>query len=226
MTTTVELNSFRTTRLYTIGEAARFAKVTPETVRRWLFGTVDQAPVLNYGPDREKYVVSFLELVELVIARRFRRRNVRIERIREGHDYARTELGIPYPFAWQNLAVQGGRILREFQEKNPGSPLVELNEGQQATLPGMVLVEFEALEWADDEFAERWFPCGKQVPIVIDPQVGAGAPTVVGRRLTVQSIYKRRKAGYSMTRIAKDTGMRVDDVDQILLYANDVRMAA
>ena len=128
------INTYRTTRLYTVGEAARFAHVTPRTVRRWLSGTGTQEPVLDYGATAERFIVSFLELVELVIAQRFRRRRVSLDRIREGHHYARNVLGVQFPFAWQNLAVQGGRILREFQEKVPGAPLVELNKAQQATL--------------------------------------------------------------------------------------------
>ena len=220
------INSHRTTHLYTVGEAARLARISTSTLRRWLFGTADRPPVLDYGTERDKLVVSFLELIEMMIARGFRRSNVKIDRIREGHDYARRVLEVQYPFAWQKLAVQGGRILREFQEKTPGAPLVELNEGQQATLPGMVVASYQLLEFAPDEFAARWYPFGKEAPIIIDPQVNAGAPTVIKRRLTVQAIYKRRKAGFSISRIAEDTALSKDEVDQILLYADKIRMAA
>ena len=87
----------------------------------------------------------------------------------------------------------------------------------------MVVASYQLLEFAPDEFAARWYPFGKEAPIIIDPQVNAGAPTVIKRRLTVQAIYKRRKAGFSISRIAEDTALSKDEVDQILLYADKIQ---
>lgn len=223
-----QINNHRTVRLYTIGEAARLAGVSAPTVNRWIHGSQDQAPVLDFDKTRphDAMAVSFLELLEIVVAQKFRKRNVTIDRIRQAHAYARQELSVPYPFAWLRLETLGGRILRDFEEANPGAHLVEVNPGQQAALPGLVKTTLQAFDFANDQFAERWHPFGRENPIVIDPTVSAGAPTVIDRRITVETVYKRWKAGWQWDRIADELELTLANVEAVLRYADKVRMAA
>jgi uncharacterized protein (DUF433 family) len=162
--------------------------------------------------------ISFLQLAEIVVVSRFRHRNVRLERLRRAHRYASDELNIEYPFAWLKLQTDGAHVLSVFQELEPGERLISLDQYGQFTLPGDVVKTLELFDY-EEEFAARWFPIGRDVPIVIDPRFGAGRPTIPDRRLTVETIYKRWKAGQNMKFIADDFKLPFYKVEATLRYA-------
>lgn len=226
----VSLDGYRTAHLYTVSETARFAQTSTRTVRRWLFDYDGAPPVLDYeslrGDQSGRAVVSFLQLLELKIALGFRRtRHVRLERVRRGHSYLKERFGLEYPFASMPLATLGGRILAEFETAEPGPHLLEAG-GVQSAMPGIVTATLQAFDFADDDLAERWHPVGRTVPIVLDPYVNAGVPTVEDRRLAIQTIYKRHRAGQPEDFIARDLDIEVPKLRLILTYAQGVRLAA
>ena len=85
-------------------------------------------------------MLSFLELVELVIVGRFRRppRPISLDRIRAAHKFARQTWHVAYPFASLNLLEFGGHLLHQFDEQYPGQPsqMMALDMGGQPTFPG------------------------------------------------------------------------------------------
>lgn len=217
-------NGWRTSPLYTIAEAAHLARISPITVRRWLYGyqtkNRDVLPML--GEQDKKPLVSFLELVEIVVASKFRRDNTRPERIRLAHDFAQKEWGIEFPFASLRLEPLGGHILHRFDQETPGKSLATLDTRlQQWTLPGLVVETIRNFDYELDLVA-RWFPIGKDIPIVVDPRISAGLPTIKNRRVTVETIRKRFKARYSIPFISSDLKLRREEVEDALRYAAEV----
>ena len=221
-------NGWRTNPLYTIGEAAHFAQVHPITVRRWLYGekipSREIRPVFE-GPSRstERPIeVSFLQLAEIVIVSQFRRRHIPLQRIRKAHQYARNTWTLDYPFARLSLETDGVRVLMRFQEAEPGASLLVLAaESGQWTLPEYVSQAIQTFDFKDD-LASRWFPVGKTMPIVLDPQFSAGVPTIPDRRLTIHALYKRWKSGQTMDFIADDYQLKREVVEEALRYAEKV----
>ena len=53
-------------------------------------------------------------------------------------------------------------------------------------------------------WAGRWFPLGKEKPIVIDPKISAGRPVIRGRGVPVDVVWSQKKAGVDVDFIAKD----------------------
>ena len=47
----------------------------------------------------------------------------------------------------------------------------------------------------EHELASKWWPVGRDVPIVVDPQFSSGVPTIAGRGVTVGTIHKRFTEG-------------------------------
>jgi len=165
--------------------------------------------------------VSFLQLAEIVIVSRFRSGKVTLRRIRNAHQYARDTWYLDYPFARLSLQTDGVRVLSEFEREEPGVTLLALDESGQLTLPGYVAVAIETFDFEQD-LAARWFPLGKTVPIVIDPQYCAGVPTIPKRRLTIHAIRKRWTAGYSIDFIADDLVLDAELVEDALRYSQKV----
>jgi uncharacterized protein (DUF433 family) len=117
-----------------------------------------------------------------------------------------------------HLKTDGVHVLHEFQESEPGTSLLVLDQSGQLTLPGYVIEVIESFDFEKD-LAARWFPLGKEVPIVIDPRYGAGRPTIPNRRLTIETIRKRWLAGQSFQFIAEDFDLEPVVVEDALRYA-------
>jgi uncharacterized protein (DUF433 family) len=225
----VVIDSVRSGKAYTVAQAARLADTSPATVRRWLRGY--HAPHHHMDPvfgakDTDASRLSFLELIELIVASTFRRSTgkhpgISLEKIRRAHSYAREEWGLPYPFASLNLLHDGAHILREFDAKETGGPtLLALDEGGQWALPGAVIDQFDNhLEFShkpNDPFAIRWRPYGIGFPVVVDPHVAGGQPTVAGRAVTVETLRSRRDGGESIQSLAEDYELPVRTVEDVL----------
>jgi len=221
-----ELNGWRTSPTYTVAQAAKLASTSSATVRRWLYGYESERARMRpvFGTKKKtkeaSVEISFLQLAEIVVVSRFRHRHVKLERLRRAHRYARDSLHIDYPFAWLKLKTDGAHVLSVFQEQEPGERLVSLDQYGQFTLPGDVVKTLELFDY-EEEFAARWFPIGRHVPIVIDPRYGAGKPTIPERRLTVETIYKRWRAGQTIKFIASDFKLLPSLVETTLQYVEN-----
>ncbi len=226
-------DAFRIGKAYTVWQAARLAGVTTQTAKHWLlgyegtYGRVD--PVFGDraappSPTEPVLMLSFLELVELVIVGRFRKRAkpIRLERIRAAHKFAREEWKMPYPFASISLREFGGHLLLEFDREYPGYPYeaMALDMQGQPTLPGLVKTEVEQNLIYPDMFAGRWYPRGRSIPIVVDPLVAAGRPAIENTGITVATIRARWNGGESMRSLAEDYGVKLDTIDQVLHVAD------
>ncbi len=223
------LDPFRTGKTYSIGQAAPLARTTPATVRRWLVG--DDAPVHQMAPvfgersatDRDGPLeVSFLELVEIVVASRLRhgsgsRRPVKLEYVRAAHQFAREQFGLPYPFASLKLREFGGHVLHEFDVRHPGSAALALDLHGHWVLPGAVQATVEQFDFLDD-FVVRWFPFGRNAHIAIDPRIGGGRPTVAGTGVTIETLRSRWEAGETMSELADDLELDVAEIETALRY--------
>lgn len=212
----VPKEGWRTKPVYTIAQAAKLAGTTPSTVRRWLFGYHQpghrMAPVL--GPDRQEALLSFLDLIEVIVVAAFRQRDIPLDRLRRAHKFAADVLGLQYPFATLRFKTDGAHVLHQFDAENPDGPLLALDRGQWV-LPGTVVESIEKFDYTRTWVA-RWFPEGKAVPIVVDPRISAGKPTVVHRGVTVETLYRRWKAGQSVEFIAADFQLPRDTIAQVL----------
>lgn len=221
---------FRIGKAYTIAQAARLARVSQNTVRNWLYGSqtrdYEMEPVFGVKEKKEGEVarVSFLELIEITVAARWRSHGIKLPRVREAHDEARTRYqDIPYPFAHLDLHTVGGHVievLREFDAKWNGSPsqrFLVLTSPEQFVLPGIVESELALVDYNDvDRFAEAWHPYGRDIPIVVDPRYAAGRPIVLGSNVSVEIIRKRWRHGERPAYIAQDFQISRADVEAIL----------
>jgi uncharacterized protein (DUF433 family) len=216
---------FRTAKAYTVSDAAKLAKTTAATVRRWLLGY--DAPGHHMEPvfglreiaSGEALRVSFLELIEIVVCVRFRNdEEVRLGRIRAAHQFARKVMLVPFPFASMEFTVMGGHIIHQFEESEPGAGHMAFDLHGQWVLPGVVREVLETIDFAEDHLAARWFPYGKTANIVVDPHLAAGRPVIRGTRIPTVIVRERFKAGESIQFLAADYGIKPPIVEEILRF--------
>lgn len=216
-------NGWRTQPMYSFSEAAHLAHVSVSTVRNWLLGYFTERgevkPLFNGNFEEEK-ACSFLQLIEIVVAAKFRKaEHVKLSRVRDAYDNAKKFFRFEYPFASVELKGIGGHIVHVIRV--PGISLQSLDVLEQFTLPGLVQETIEQIEYEGD-LANRWYPIGKDIPIVVDPQISAGLPVIDGRGITVEAIYKRFKANQEIAYIEKDYKLEHGIVEKAIRFREQV----
>ena len=191
------------------------ARESPTAVRNWLYGSEKSDALF---PPSHTPMVSFLQLIEIVVAARFRKsERVSQARLRNAHINACEELNLQFPFAYEQLEVVGGHIVRILHTESTETSYQAMDEPSQWTLPGLVAGVKRQIRY-EHELAAQWYPAGTDVPIVIDPRITSGLPTISGRGVTVQIIRKRFLAGQDMDFIARDFDIDKDVVEDAVRY--------
>ena len=168
---------------YAVAEAGRLAGLTAGRVRRWLRGyeysygdsVRGQPPVLR-GRGTESSYASFLDLVDLLFVKRFLDHGVSLQKLRRALDEARQILGTKH-FARQTFFTDGRSVL-------------ELMSGGQWVIAPVIRELARQIEFESPEgLASRWYPLGRNRPVVLDPRVSFGAPSIAGRGVKTINIH-------------------------------------
>lgn len=201
---------------YQVKEAARYATITTQTVRNWQARDTMQRTAL---PHRDKWAsLSYLQLVELAFVSVLRKMGVSLVAIKNHRDYIGKQLQTEYPFAHHRFKTDGKNIivaLSEFDTTASSRKWVFTNRGGQLTWGELIDKKFQEFDYKK-ELAVRWHVAGPKSPIVIDPQIAFGAPTIRG--VPTWAIGGRCKAGESIEDIADDFRIKENEVKQALQF--------
>ena len=196
---------------YQVGEAARYTHVHPNTVSAW--HKIEQR-LLSARQKRAQ--LSYLQLIELAVVAGFRKAKFRVPEIRAAREFIQKNLDSRHPFAEYKFRHYGKSLFTNFKEGGAHRLFKANQEGQLAweDFIGPVLKEFDYED--DGGIAVRWHVGGAGSPIIIDPRISFGAPSVSG---TPTWILKGRfDAGESDSEIAEDFRLKVSDVRAALKF--------
>jgi uncharacterized protein (DUF433 family) len=197
---------------YQIGEAASYAKISAQTVVAW--HKFERALLSQ----REKRAaLSYMQLIEVAVVAAFRKSKVPLKRIQAARDYAKRVLRSEYPFAEyrfkeeaKHLWLDSGQI----PDLHEGTVIQADQEGQLAWEE--VIGRLQEFEYEHEGIVLKWHVAGLSSPIIIDPRISFGAPTVKGTPTWV--IKGRWDAGESDSDIADDFGIQRDEVREALKF--------
>ena len=165
-------------------------------------------------------VVTWGEFVELGYLREYRRQGVPLQRLRPVIDELRDRLGTPYPLATAQPYVLGRELVLDVQERNdlPSPIAIVIRSGQQVLLTEgakrfVRKVEFSAAGMGE---VQRLRPAGPVSPVVIDPLVGFGRPTV--DNVATERLWELFDAGEAVEEIAEGYELPVDRVRSAITY--------
>jgi len=161
--------------LYTIAEAAMYARVPPRTLARWLFGGTDRKPAIDPQFGRDERVVSFLDLVQSRAIREISfQYHVPLAKFQQAIKVAKRKYGLDYPFARKHCTYYHLAI-KELVIQPPGSDdFVEVSGTHQ----GQLLFQFtelylQSLDFDADGLANNWRVYND---LVINPALRFGEP--------------------------------------------------
>jgi uncharacterized protein (DUF433 family) len=134
--------------------------------------------------------------------------------IRECFDRAVEEVQDPRPFSTQKFRTDGKTIFLEITSGLKDPQLLDLRR-RQGVFRSIVEPTLRDLEFDANALA-RWYPLGKERPIVIDPRFSFGRPTSAG--VPTQVLAAALKAEGSIEKVAKAYEMPTANVRDALAF--------
>ncbi len=210
--------------IYSLPEAARLLRVTPSRLSNWANGYTykrkedlgTKPPVLLTNREHTR-VINFREMFELMAVREFRKFDVKLETIREVAKRLAAELNTPYPFASQELFVNGKKIVREH-----GTGFIQVDTGQivMERIHGLVKeLEFEA------NLVAAWKPRHGRNDVLVTPAIQFGDPIVAGTRIPTRSIFRLFVAEQDLDIVADQFDITVEQVKHVLQFEQSLAEA-
>ena len=205
---------------YSYAEAERLAGVSRGTAKRWLRGYRYRGPdgeprfrapaIPGQRQDDADGHVSFADLVEIAAVHHFRRRRWSLGTIRMIVEECQAMSGVERPL-----------ITRRFKLEAPAVFLHEIGDFAHLSGPqrkqawDTIRAFLDTLDYEGD-FVSTWWPCGKNVPVAVDPDYGFGLPVVAcsGLRtgLRTEIVLEQFRAGETAAAIAADYRLPVQSI--------------
>ena len=217
--------------VYGTAEAAGLLGLRTDRTRAWLDGYERQGvvypPVIRVDRTGDD-IVTWGEFVELGYLREYRRKGVPLQRLRPVIDELRREFDTPYPLATAKPYVYGKELVLEVQEKNdiPRSIAIVIATGQTIALVEEADRFFKKVEFDPGTQGDvrRLHPAGRASPVVIDPLVRFGQPSVQG--VATGRLWELFDAGESIDDIADGYEMAPALVGAAVAYEEQQRSLA
>lgn len=170
----------------------------PRTITDWFEGyTATKKGIRVHYPGwmhkPEGGLLSFTDLIELWFVKQFRDHGVPLHKIRSTYAHQAKELDCPHPFLRKNHWIVVGKAITTVDVANDVEAIIEPTSAQ-LYLDQIVIDVGNKIEFDDQDFARCWFPLGKDRPIIVDPAMRHGEPTIKGHRLGTKDVFRLWKA--------------------------------
>ncbi|TWH35447.1 hypothetical protein L611_001300000760 [Aminobacter sp. J15] len=171
--------------LYTPAEASRLLHIPASRIFRWLRG--HEAAGKQYEPlwdpevtlDDGRLVLGFRDLMEARVADAFIRQGVSAIRVRAAIKLAREIIKQSHPLSTNRFLTEGREIflhvIEEDDDGNQTERLLNLFK-RQYEFKGVLEPILKTVDFGADGLPKMWWPAGRQVNIVVDPERSFGAP--------------------------------------------------
>jgi uncharacterized protein (DUF433 family) len=223
--TTEDLTAKLALGAYAPPEAARIAHLKTRRVRRWLAGyrftsphgvERHSRPVFPREHEGSSLALTFMDLVEVLYVAAFVEAGVSMPVIRLVHAEAEREFGVRHPFAIKRFETDGKSLFHRFV----AGDVERLLDRDRAQFVDRVVFDplMRQLDYdAFTEQASRYWPLGREVPVLIDPTRSFGE-AIVTSGVPTRVIFAAHESGDSKLRIARWYAITAEEVDAAIDY--------
>jgi uncharacterized protein (DUF433 family) len=200
---------------YQVQEAARYAHVTPQTVRNWQKGATSPA----LAPRELRKALTYMQLIEVAVVAALQQEGVRLRQIRDTREWLQQRFSSEFPFAEYRFKTDGKGLFMDYaqiagQRQGKGKLIRPDMQGQLAWTA--VIGRLKEFDYEKQHRVIRWRVGGPKSRIIIDPRVSFGAPMIKGA--ATWAIKGRWEAGETPEEIADDFSLRKEDVIDALTF--------
>ncbi len=225
------------TPLFTPADAERIVGAPASTTRRWLEGYAfehkgerrTKGPRLGPSATRIDGVLlmSFLDLVEVHMARIMRRQGVSWPNIDRAAAFFRDAWHNPHPFALQRFRSDSRSVFVELGRGIGDNSLLQLGANQFVFDALIVQSLFDVLDFRKDGVPWRLWPRGQDAQVVVDPARSFGQPILDAQGIPVRLIAAAYAANDNrIDRVARWFELPVEAVEAAMRYEVGARLAA
>ena len=221
--------------IYPAGEAARLAQLEPQRLRRWVAGYTfrgrtgerrSSIPVFSNQArrDNEHLVLSFLDLIEACFVKVFLDHGVSLHTVRLVAEEAEAMFKTTHPFCVKKFETDGETILARLRDERAGGGerLLDLKR-KHFVFPAVFNPLLKTLDYATGGDAIRWWPRGKETPIVLDPTRAFGAAIVERSCVPTRALFDAHLAGESAESIAKWFRVDMNEARAAIAFEKSLR---
>ncbi|HEX4793258.1 MAG TPA: hypothetical protein VH370_05675 [Humisphaera sp.] len=210
--------------MYTPAEAAMYARITPQTMSRWVHGDKRfEAAIRAQVPEADEKTITFLDFVQTLAVRAIReQKTVPLQKIRQAIDFC-AERGIQYPFARSHRTYWwDGSIHLDVE----GYGLLQVSGKQRGQLAMKPIVEMYLAEltFNSDGLAREYMAYeARQVKIVMRPEYRFGEPFVESCGHTAWTLWQACLSEGSAKAAAGAYGVTEDEAFVAFKYIDSIR---
>jgi len=208
--------------IYTVAEAALYARISSAMMSRWLFGTEKGRSVIDPQFGKQEKVVSFLDLIQTLAIREIRlQRHVPLPKFRQAIKTAKDKLGITHPFAREHCTYLWGEelVIRPREEDDEFVEASGKNKGQR--LFPFVEMYLENLTFDKEGLANQYkIFTSDEVAIRMDPHVRFGEP-LLPSGYTAMTIWEAIIAEGGIEQAAKVYDIPISEAEASYKFVNE-----
>jgi len=198
--------------IYTLTSAAKLLGIEQSRIRRWIKGYTysknlecySRKPLVEtefeYEPN--DLIISFLDLTELLFIKSFIQHGISVQKIRKAAMAASNLLNTSHPFAIKKMFTDGKSIFAKIAQEDNDYSLLDLLAKQYQIREIIEPTLYERIDFDRYNFAEKWWPLGKNKDIVLDPSRNMGQPILNKFNIRTNLIYELHNTNHSIEEIS------------------------
>ena len=205
--------------LYTLPEAAMFARVSTQLLSRWMFGARRGKAVFapQIGEFVGERVASFLDFVQALALRSIRNtRKIPLQTVRKAVKFAEREYGVQYPLARKHTVFVFGRdtlVINLGDQKSKKYVQLTGRHKRNIMMEQVIELYLEELSFDAEGLATRYCAYSwKDYEITMDPHVRFGEPLVSSCGYSAQALFDAYVSEGGFEAAAEAYGVQQDEV--------------
>ena len=204
--------SFLSTGIYTVPDAARLARVSAGRIRRWLRGyrfrtkkKEHHSRALWHGqlePINRSLALGFLDLIEIRFVDAFLKAGVKWMILRKAHEKGAALFKTSHPFCTKGFATDGRQLFVDLHKETGERSLLDIVNDQHV-FTGIITPFLKELEFDVNRTLLRWRPATSRRLIVLDPTRSFGRPIVSRHGVPTEILARAAKVCDSVEEVSR-----------------------
>ena len=153
-----------------------------------------------------RQAIGFLDLVELLFIKAFRGFGVPLPTIRKAAIKASQRWKTEHPFCLNRFSTDGLSIFATLTDESGDPQLLQLVESQYC-FANVINPYLKQLDYDHYGDVSRWWPLGKNKPVLVDPKLSFGRPVIDHLFIPTEALYQAVKINDSEVEVASWFGV-------------------